>query len=116
MMSNKKFKDLSNVVPTRALTSPARHGTPSRVALHVPLRSHLDSRHARVLVQDSFFHWKFAVAPCAVLGVIVNTWDLGFKGFFNILNVSVKVGLFPGTVYTADISTPWVGMRCRHVR
>lgn len=38
--------------------------------------------------QDSFYHWKFAVAPCALLGVIINTWDLGFEGFFNILNVS----------------------------
>lgn len=36
--------------------------------------------------QDSFYHWRFAVAPCAVLGMIVNTWELGFHGFFDILN------------------------------
>lgn len=39
-------------------------------------------------VQDSFLHWKFAVAPCAVFGFIVHTWDHGgSSGFFEPLNV-----------------------------
>ncbi|CAN0406993.1 unnamed protein product, partial [Laminaria digitata] len=25
-------------------------------------------------VQDSFLHWKFAVAPCAVLGLVIHMW------------------------------------------
>ncbi|CAM9894460.1 unnamed protein product [Hapterophycus canaliculatus] len=25
--------------------------------------------------QDSFLHWKFAVAPCVIVGFIIHTWD-----------------------------------------
>lgn len=40
--------------------------------------------------QDSFLHWKFAVAPCAVFGFIVHTWDYWRypKSFFSPVNVS----------------------------
>eukprot|EP00903_Cladosiphon_okamuranus_P020998 g19290.t1 len=37
--------------------------------------------------QDSFLHWKFAVAPCAVFGFIVHTWDYGGSSrFYEPLN------------------------------
>ncbi|CAM9987282.1 unnamed protein product [Ascophyllum nodosum] len=38
--------------------------------------------------QDSFLHWKFAVAPCAVVGFIVHCWDTrhSWKSFLSITN------------------------------
>lgn len=42
-----------------------------------------------LLLQDSFLHWKFAVAPCAAFGFVVHAWDhLGSRSFFEPLNVS----------------------------
>eukprot|EP00904_Undaria_pinnatifida_P006805 jgi/Undpi1/3254/HiC_scaffold_15.g06628.m1 len=37
-------------------------------------------------VQDSFLHWKFAVAPCAVLGTVVHVWGsvLGGSSIFSV--------------------------------
>lgn len=43
--------------------------------------------------QDSFLHWKFAVAPCVVLAILTNL----YQGF-NIIEVSVLVQLFSFSV------------------
>jgi ER lumen protein retaining receptor len=42
-----------------------------------PFKTNYDKAH------DSFFHWKFAVAPCAILAIITNV----YQGF-NVMEVS----------------------------
>lgn len=43
-------------------------------------------------VQDSFLHWKFAVAPCAALGFIIHAWDAWrtTNDFLSLTNVRVE--------------------------
>ncbi|CAM9243687.1 unnamed protein product [Pylaiella littoralis] len=36
--------------------------------------------------QDSFLHWKFAVAPCALVGLVVHLWDSWGSNIFSPLN------------------------------
>ncbi|CAM9976299.1 unnamed protein product [Ectocarpus sp. 4 AP-2014] len=49
---------------------------------HMPIKATYDKS------QDSFLHWQFAVAPCAVLGLLVHSWSWWTASirFFSFMN------------------------------